>query len=314
MKIGLLNEDGKFFNLALARLSAYWNAQPGCTAEEYDPFEHYDRVYCSKIFTFTPSYQYFINADEVVKGGTGYRMYDTLPEDIENTPPDLYLFGILNKNQSVGFLTRGCPNKCGFCVVPLKEGKIKPYNTIEQVAQGRKQVTLFDNNILAAGDYAHEQLARIANMGVYVDFNQGLDARLMTEQFADELIKCKWKSMKGDKIIRFACDHESQIPFCDNAIKMLRDRGYKGLILIYTIIDNDFYGSFKRTQHFKDKKDNMINVQSQPYLDPNKTIHSIPQWQKDMAHWTNKKQLFHSCEFRDFEPRIGFKCYKYFEN
>ena len=54
MRIGLVEVDGHGFpNLALMRLSAWHKAQ-GDTVEWWSGFEHYDRVYLSKVFTFTP--------------------------------------------------------------------------------------------------------------------------------------------------------------------------------------------------------------------------------------------------------------------
>ena len=121
MKIGLIDVDSHNFpNLALMKISA-WHKQQGDEVEFYSPWFDYDRVYVSKIFTFTQDYQYCIRAKEVVQGGTGYDLQNKLPDCIEHIYPDYDLYNI--KNTAYGFMTRGCPRGCGFCIVAEKEGK-----------------------------------------------------------------------------------------------------------------------------------------------------------------------------------------------
>ena len=71
MNIGLIAVDSNYPNLALMKLSA-WHKSRGDAVEWYMPFSRYDRVYMAKVFTFTPDYGYYVNAEEVEKGGTGY--------------------------------------------------------------------------------------------------------------------------------------------------------------------------------------------------------------------------------------------------
>lgn len=74
MKIGLIDVDGHNFpNIPLMKLSA-WHKKQGDQVEMYSPFfsGHMDKVYMSKVFTFTDDYPYYIYADEIVQGGTGY--------------------------------------------------------------------------------------------------------------------------------------------------------------------------------------------------------------------------------------------------
>ena len=97
--------------------------------------------------------------------------------------PDYSLYEI-DKRVAYGFLTRGCPNRCKWCVVPQKEGRITPYMDIAEIAvDGRNRITLMDNNVLAS-NYGLEQIEKIIRMGLRVDFNQGLDARLVTDEIA----------------------------------------------------------------------------------------------------------------------------------
>ncbi len=149
MKIGLLDVDGhKFPNLALMKISA-WHKKLGDDVEMFFPFNHYDRVYMSKVFTFTPDFNTCINADEVIKGGTGYDLKNKLPEEIESIYPDYSLHGI--KNTAYGFLTRGCPRGCEFCIVGEKEGKCShKVADLKNFWNGQKEVKLLDPNLLAA--------------------------------------------------------------------------------------------------------------------------------------------------------------------
>lgn len=120
MRIGIVDVDGHHFpNLALMKLSA-WHKSEGDSVEFADAmFGSYDRVYMSKVFTFTPDCSDYYPC-EVVKAGTGYRDYTTtLPESIEHMCPDYSLYGV---DEAYGFLTRGCPNHCPWCIVPHKEG------------------------------------------------------------------------------------------------------------------------------------------------------------------------------------------------
>lgn len=106
MKIALVDVDGRRFpNLALMRLSA-WHKARGDSVEWWSGFTHYDRVYQSKVFTFTPDFDTVIDADEIINGGTGYRDYTSLPPEVEATLPDYSIYPWYDR--AVGFLTRGC--------------------------------------------------------------------------------------------------------------------------------------------------------------------------------------------------------------
>lgn len=329
MRIGLIDVDTNskkkkwgakpFPNIALAKLSAWHKAQ-GDDVEWYTPFSHYNRVYMSKVFNFTPDYDYIINnADEVVRGGTGYDVYTTLPKDVDKMQPDYSIYPEIPKDYAYGFLTRGCPNKCPWCVVPKKEGKIAPYMDVDEIAiDGRHKLVLMDNNILAAGDYATEQLNKIIKRGYHVDFNQALDARLVDDEYAKLLAKVKWIDL-----IRFGCDTHMQIQECERAISLLEKYGYKGQIFLYTMIGgkSEFEECYKRISHWRgrvlDARKNHNRCYTypyaQPYRNPFNPSAKIPLWQKDLAQWCNKRHYFVTFDFKDFEPRKGFRCQEYFK-
>lgn len=316
MNIGILAIDSTYPNLALMKISS-WHKSLGDNVEWYNPLCTYDKVYAAKVFSFTPDYEYFIQADVVERGGTGYDIKKQLPPEIDCKIPDYDLYNI-DKKTAYGFLTRGCPNKCKWCIVPQKEGNIAPYMDIEEVAvSDRSHIILMDNNILAS-DYGLQQIEKIVRMNetykkqkkplIYVDFNQGLDARLVTEDIAKVLAQVKWI-----KRIRFGCDTPGQIAECERATSLINKYGYKGEYFFYCILLSDFKESFERVNYWKQKGGRFL-PHCQPYRDINNPHQVIPLWQKDMAGWANKKWIFRACEFRDFKPRNGFKCSEYFKD
>ena len=162
-------------NLALCKIAGY-HKNKGDSVEWYDPMfsGHMDKVYVSKIFNFSPDVDCAIDADEVIRGGTGYDIRSRLPDEIDRATPDYSIYPLLRQDTTFGFLTRGCPNKCHWCVVPEKEGGIHPYMDImDIVSPERPKAVLMDNNILAAGDYAVEQFDKIIGGGHHGGFQPG---------------------------------------------------------------------------------------------------------------------------------------------
>jgi hypothetical protein len=332
MKIGLVDVDYHsnrsntvYPNLALCKIAAY-HKQKGNTVEFALPFEHYDVLYKSKIFNFSPDDDRAYFADKVIKGGTGYDIHSQLPQEIDDMQPDFSIYSNLDKNTSYGFLTRGCPNKCAWCVVPHKEGAIKPYWDIDRIANGRKNIVLMDNNILAAGDYCIEQLNKIIKRGYRIDFNQALDARLVTEDKAKLLAKVKWIMR-----IRFGCDTIPQVRDCIRAIELINSYGYHGEYFLYTMVggrrkDNEteyewnkrlFKDALDRITIWADDLQNNKKYNAYPHTQPyrdTERVNEIPQWQKDLARWCNRKELIKTTTFENYEPRKGFKCKEYIQH
>jgi hypothetical protein len=164
-----------------------------------------------------------------------------------------------------------------------------------------------DNNILAAGDYGIQQLEKIAAKGYKVDFNQAMDARLVTDDIAKLMARVKWLNY-----IRFGCDTPGQIKECERAIELLRKHGYKKEFLLFTMLHGDIEECLHRVSYWRGKYGWKVTCFAQPYLDFTTTHQNIPQWQKDMARWSIKKELYKTMEFGDYEPRKGFFCREYF--
>lgn len=210
MLIGLIDVDSHNYpNLPLMKLAA-WHKKHGDTVKWYHPFEHFNRVYMSKVFADSPDYNEYINADNVIRGGTGYAIHGaggetyrkeddpTLPDDVEHIYPDYSLYNITDT--AYGFLTRGCPRGCSFCIVGKKEGLCsRKVANLSEFWHGQKNIVLNDPNILACREWK-ELLSQLAESKAIVDFNQGLDARMLTEE------KCSALNNVRIKEIHFAWD------------------------------------------------------------------------------------------------------------
>lgn len=218
MRIGLIDLDNRdkkknvFPNLPLMKLSA-WHKARGDTVEWYEPMfsGHMDKVYVSKIFSFTKDFEYYIDADEVVWGGSGYAISlqdgkevynkskdNNLPYEIEHIYPDYSIYGITDT--AYGFMSRGCPRGCDFCHIKAKEGlKSIKVADLKEFWNGQKNIELCDPNTLACKDWK-DILQQLIDSKAYVDFNQGVDIRLMTQEKAEMLAQVK------TKLIHFAFD------------------------------------------------------------------------------------------------------------
>jgi hypothetical protein len=247
MFIGLHDADaehikGKTFpNYALMKIAAY-HKERGDKVEWWNALENrYDRVYSSKVFDFTPENPY-LPAD-AIKGGTGYDVKAVLPPEIDAAFPDYSIYH--ECDYAIGYITRGCPNACRWCVVPDKEGDIKPYRSWRELvrAENRKLV-LMDNNILAC-DYGIAELESLVGSGYAIDLNQGMDARLVTAEIADILSRLSWI-----KYIRFSCDTKAQMGAIANAAAMLIARGVKPYrLFIYMLVTPDLGDAAERAEY-----------------------------------------------------------------
>lgn len=290
MIVGIHDSDKtKFPNLALMKISA-WHKARGDEVRWFMPIERYDRVYSSKVFTFTPEYPY-LPAD-AIKGGTGYGIYEDLPEEIDRMFPDYSIYP--GCHHAIGFLTRGCIRSCPWCVVRRKEGDIRPYRTWQEVKRSdSRELVLMDNNIIAS-DYGISQLESLVGEDLWIDINQGIDARLVTPEIAEILCRLKWISM-----IHTACDTESEMDAVENMVKMLMKGGIKPRRLTVYVMFTDIESAERRVQFLKGLG---VNPYAQPYRDQENNV--IPtQQQRDFARWVNNKYVFKSVPtFKQYIP------------
>jgi len=286
MRIGLIDVDGHHFpNFALMKIANY-HRQRGDTVAWVNHLEQYDKVYKSKIFTFTPDNTFAVQSDEIVKGGTGYRMYHDLFCD--DTEPDYSLYP--QYLHAYGFLTRGCIRCCSWCIVPLKEGYIKPYRDITTVLQDRKTAVLMDNNVLASC-HGLEQLERIIDIGCKVDFNQGLDSRLVTDEIAKMLSIIKWI-----RFIRFSCDTTPAVAPLLKAIEKLNKYGVKNYRIFVYLLVRDVSDANERCKILK--KLGVVPF-AQTYRDEENRIQPTAE-QKRFAWYVNQKAVFKATEWEAY--------------
>lgn len=244
-----------FPNYALMKISA-WHKAKGDDVEWWNPLYKYDRVYSSKVFDFTPENPYL--PEEAVRGGTGYRdipLNKMLPPEIDEIFPDYSIYP--ECDYAVGYLTRGCPNNCRWCIVPKKEGGIRPYRRWEEIVRrDTDKLILMDNNILAC-EYGVTQLESLIGSGYRVDLNQGMDARLVDEKTADILSRLSWI-----RFIRFSCDQKSQIVPVRHAVELLAERGVRPYrVFVYLLITRDLEDASERVEALKQYK--AINLYAQ---------------------------------------------------
>ena len=287
MKIALHDPDNNGYpNLALMKLSA-WHKQQGDTVEWFNPIFRYDKVYSSKIFTWTPKDPYLpINTD---CGGTGYDITKTLPQAIEHICPDYSLYDC---HKSYGFLTRGCIRSCHWCFVPRKEGKIRKHADIEEFAR-HKEVVLMDNNVLAHR-HGIKQIEKIAKMGISVDFNQGLDARLIDNSIAKLLGKLKWKPS-----IRLACDTVKMIEPVRKAVELLRWHNVTPSQYFCYVLVQEIDDALERVKFLKGI---YVYPFCQPYRDKAGT--EPTREQKAFARWCNHRAIFRSTTWEDYKTSM----------
>lgn len=296
MLIGLIDVDGHHFpNLALMKISAYHKAN-GDSVEWWWGFGDYDRVYMSKVFneTYTPDMPEPLNTKEVVKGGTGYGLDNKLPDEIETMCPDYSLYPALTADTAYGFLTRGCPNNCPFCIVCGKEGRVShKVADLSQWWDGQKNIVLMDPNILACRDHM-DLLGQLADSGAWVDINQGIDARLLTVENIAALKRIKLKE------IHFAWDLMKNSKRVVAGLNLWKRYGKKnrhgswGTVYVLVNFDTTMAENLYRIYTLRDMDfDPYVMVYDKPHA---------PQEIRDLQRWCNSKFIFKSCpKFEDYK-------------
>jgi len=215
MKILLVDIDSKIPNLAFCKIEKYY-LDKGHEVYRYLPGinKEADKIYVSCVFSWNKEKcDEWLNQGAEV-GGSGFDLHKTLPLEIEEVEPKI----------NIGFTTRGCIRNCYFCIVPRKEGKIRVVGDIYNIWDGRsKELVLLDNNILALPEHFIKITQQLIKEGLRVDFNQGLDHRLLTPEICKLLLKLKHKNNQ----IKFAFDDLRYKPSVLRALKVLRAAGLK---------------------------------------------------------------------------------------
>ncbi len=293
MKIGLYDVDGHNWpNLCLMKLSAHYKAQ-GDDVEMWSPEGNYDLVYKSRVFTdsYSKDTQVIVNAAHVICGGTGYGPGPDLPDAVEHARPDYSLYPQF-QGTAYGFLTRGCPRNCGFCIVSGKEGRrSRQVADLSEFWDGQREIKLLDPNLLACPD--HEKLIlQLADSRAWVDFTQGLDIRLITPDNAALLNRVR------AKIIHFAWDDPNTdlTPYFHRFLELTNIHDFRRL-RVYVLVnynsthEQDLYRvDTLRTMGF----DPYVMVYDRP---------SAPLVTLQLQRWVNNKRIFRVVpSFADYVP------------
>lgn len=258
----------------------------------------------ARFFSHTPDYDLCINANEVIRGGTGYaisleggkevyhpEMDKPLSEDIEHIYPDYSLYP--NLDAAYGFLTRGCSRGCQFCIVAGKEGqRSRKVADLSEFWKGQKKIVLCDPNILACPEW-RELFSQLIESKALIDFNQGLDIRLMTEEKAQMIAKIRIKE------IHFAWDRyedkDKVLPKLELFAKVSNAKPHSHNAIVYTIVNfsTTLEQDLERIYILRD-------MGYWPYVMIYDKQHSRPVY-KDLQRWVNNRFIFAKCQrFEDY--------------
>lgn len=304
MNIALVDVDSHNFpNLALMKLSAWHKSQgdnvflvsSGDILNGQNLFTHYDKLYGACVFS---GYEKTVAALEkigVTIGGTGTHNNEALPEEIEHIMPDYSLYGITDT--AYGFLTRGCPRKCPFCIVSAKEGtKSRKVADLQEWWSGQKIIKLLDPNLLACTEQ-DDLLKQLADSGARVDVTQGFDARLLTDRNIElinrlklEKIHFAWDNPKDETIrerLQFFYRHTTMSVKhrkpCVYILTNYWSTHAEDLSRIYWLRDNGF--------------DPYVMIYDKP---------NAPQKTRWLQRWVNNKRIFTMVKrFEDYDWRRG---------
>lgn len=313
MNVNLIDFDGKIPNLALMKLSTAFK-QNGDTVSLNANGGQYDAVVCSVLFTWNRDKASTLRTiySNIIFGGTGWNITTTLPPEVEICKPDYDLYtadllyprikGIMKQSTrmakaqvlvdaGIGFTSRGCIRKCGFCVVPKKEGHLHQETEIKDIINPRSNVIiLLDNNLTADPDCL-EKLREIKERKLIVDITQGIDVRLMTPEIAKAL-----SEVKHMRSIHYAWDFiqsENQV--------------FKGLNILNRFVPRSKHMCFCLAGYDTTPEDDEYRFRKlvEAKIDPYIMIynHVEDSRLKHWARWVNGR-IYKTCSFEEYKPWV----------
>ena len=288
MKIGLYNLQPQFINIALEKIRKYYGER-GDEVSDCSPLEggQFDQVYCSSIFEWT-SQKYV--APNMITGGTGFDLTTKLPPEIEG----------VNIYKNIGFTTRGCIRDCKFCVVRRKEGVVKAvgdlYDLWDRISH---RITLLDNNILALKSHFAMICGQAREENIELDFNQGLDHRLLTSEVVELL-----KSIRHHEY-RFAFDSPLMIDSVGDAITLLQSQGISRCSwYVLCGFDTTFEEDLFRLNYLRERNQNAyVQRYRRNGTKEDKRLTAL-------ARWGNQHRIFQAMTWPEFLAHPDNKGYK----
>lgn len=307
-KIGLIDVDGHNFpNLALMRISAYHKSKGDTVEWWWSDFVHYDVVYMSKVFSdaYSPDVPEPLNANKVIKGGTGYQIHlvngkeeydketDTkLPIEVERMFPDYSIYP--QYDFAVSMTSRGCPRGCSFCHVAAKEGRCAvKVADVSDFWNGQKEIRILDPNITACWE-KRDLFKQYKETGAILDFTQGLDIRLINDDDIADINEMRLRTL------HFAWDNpqdDLEEKF-RNFAKNFRRKSNIGMVYCLTGFNSTMEENLYRIYTLRD-------LGYDPYVMVYDKPHASREL-RDLQRWCNNKIIFKSVKkFEDYNGRMG---------
>lgn len=320
MNIAIIDADliartkHRFPNLVSMKLSGYWKDKGAQVVlkTDYEGLEEFDKVFISKVFTDTPIDGSILDLPNVEYGGTGF-FFDkapNLPYEIEHHMPDYHLYDQFVQakleagykrsefkeylDYSIGYVTRGCFRKCGFCVNRKYDKAFIASPLCEFYDESRPKICLLDDNFLSHPDWK-KILEQLRATGKPFKFKQGLDERLLTDEKVELLCRSRY-----DGEITFAFDKIGDYQLIEQKLKMIRRHTNKRF-MFYVLVGyesqdaQDIENAFKRIAL-------LIKYRCLPYIMRYEAYRSSRY--KDMyiqlARWVNQPSFFKKVSFREF--------------
>lgn len=278
MRVAIAQVDGKWPNLALAKLAAWERAQ-GNRVDRFNPLFSgaYPVVYASKVFVDTPDDPYL--PDHAIRGGSGYNVELSLAADQEAMRPLWELWPEWQRD--MGYSTRGCVRRCPFCVVPKKDGRLRVVAEFGDLWSGRDELVLLDGNVTAAPIEHFRRLCKEATAArCRLDFSQGLDARLLTDEHAAILAHTRY-----GRRLHLAFDNMTDEPAVRAAIATFGRAGIPpSRLSFYVLVGFD-------TTHAEnlERIEILRALGADPFVMP---FDRSDPYQRRLARWVNNKVAF----------------------
>ncbi|MBA2648213.1 MAG: radical SAM protein [Legionella sp.] len=299
-RIAVAPLDGKIPNLAIMKIIGY-HEKLNDEVSFYDGLlfaEQYDKIYFSKLFSFTPMPQLPPNA---IIGGTGIDFFNRLPKEIEDTEPSYSLYP--NCNYHLGFSMKGCRFNCKFCCVPKKEGRPYNYNTIDEILtnpNGGNRLMLLDNDFFGGTDWK-VNLERIIEMKLKVCFVQGLNIRIITDEQAELLSKCNYQNSHfNQKYLTFAWDKYNDGKIVKAGIERCIKAGIPARHMQFFVL----VGFDSTPEQDLERVMTLHELGCMPFVMP---YDKSNPYQAAFARWVNHRATFKSCNWSDYKYKSKMK-------